>query len=459
MVSRSRANLEELQHKLAPWFQGKMPQASDIAVSNMKPPEAGFVAETFMFRLDWTEAGQRESREMVFRRPPLLPVFPDYDLRRQFLVMQRLYGSGIPVPKVFWRVEQDESILGTPFYVMERLPGTTPPDFPLYHSAGSYFDATPQKRATMWWGALEGVVKCHQLDWQRQRLHFLGAPKGGTSTIDGLLDYFESMLKWVVKDEPQPVLDYALKWLRDNHYVPERITLCWGDCRLPNTLYNADGSVAALLDWDFTYLGDPISDLAWFLFLDWHSSEAYGIPRLEGTPGEEETIRRYEDLTGWKADHFLFNQVLAPLRLAVPLVKVYKNIRSMGATLLAEDAEIKNPMTQRIAGLLNLPAPGKKKEVARVEDMKVTLQLRFTGAGARDWQALFDHGRITTCDGLAESPVSTVALSAADFDAMQRGELGPTDAILMGHIKIEGDVTLAGDLLERLLVSLGGRKP
>ncbi len=141
MVSRSRANLEELQHKLAPWFQGKMPQASDIAVSNMKPPEAGFVAETFMFRLDWTEAGQRKSREMVFRRPPLLPVFPDYDLRRQFLVMQRLHGTGIPVPKVFWRVEQDESILGTPFYIMERLPGTTPPDFPLYHSAGSYFDA------------------------------------------------------------------------------------------------------------------------------------------------------------------------------------------------------------------------------------------------------------------------------------------------------------------------------
>ncbi len=123
--------------------------------------------------------------------------------------------------------------------------------------------------------------------------------------------------------------------------------------------------MVALLDWDFTYLGDPISDLAWFLFLDWHSSEAYGIPRLEGTPREEETIRRYEELTGWKAKHFLFNQVLAPLRLAVPLVKVYKNIRSMGATLLAEDAELNNPMTQRIASLLNLPAPGKKKEVSQ----------------------------------------------------------------------------------------------
>jgi aminoglycoside phosphotransferase (APT) family kinase protein/putative sterol carrier protein len=458
MVSRSRANLEDLQRKLAPWLQGKMPGASDIAVSNMKPPEAGFVAETFMFRLDWTEAGQRQSQEMVFRRPPLLPVFPDYDLRRQFLVMQRLYGTSIPVPKVLWRVEQDESILGTPFYIMERLPGTTPPDFPLYHSAGSYFDASPQKRAKMWWGTLEGIVKCHQLDWRKQRLDFLGAPKGGTTTIDGVLDYFESMLQWAVKGEPQPVLDAAVRWLRQNRYAPERITLCWGDCRLPNTLYNDAGDVVAQLDWDFTYLGDPTSDLAWFLFLDWHSSEAYGIPRLDGTPSEGETIRRYQELTGWKAEHLLFNQVLAPLRLAVPLVKVYKNIRSMGATLLAEDAELNNPMTQRIASLLNLPAPGKKKEVSKVEDMKVALQVHFTGPGARDWYALFDRGQITTHDGRAEGPASTLSMSSGDFEAMQRGELGPTDAILTGKIRIEGDITLAGDLLERLIAKLGTKK-
>ena len=459
MVSRSRANLEELQQKLVPYLQDKMPKAKGITVSDMKPPESGFASETFMFNLDYEEAGKHRTRNMVFRRPPLLAVFPDYDLRRQFLVMQRLEGTNVPVPKVFWRVEQDEGILGTPFYIMERLPGTTPPDFPLYHSAGSYHDANPQKRAKMWWGTLEGIAKCHKVDWKKQRLGFLGAPKGGTSTIDGLLDYNESFLKWVAKGEPQPVLEYALKWLRQNHYVPERITFCWGDCRMPNTLYNPDGDVVALLDWEFSYLGDPISDLAWFLFLDWHSSEAYGIPKLEGTPSEEQTIRRYEELTGWKVKNLLFNQVLAPLRLGVPLVRLYKNLRSMGVTMLADDAELNNPMTQRIAALLNLPAPGKKKEVTKVEDMKVTLQIHFVGAGARDWYALFDHGQISTHDGQGESPVSTLTLSAADLEAIQRGELGTSDATLMGKMKIEGDVTLAGDLLERLVTKLGGRRP
>ena len=459
MVSRSRANLEELQQKLVPYLQMKMPKAKGIAVSNMKPPESGFASETFMFNLAYEEGGRQESKEMVFRRPPLMAVFPDYDLRRQFLVMQRLQGTNVPVPKVFWRVEQDEGILGTPFYIMERLPGTTPPDFPLYHSAGSYHDASPQKRAKMWWGTLGGIAECHKVDWKKQRLDFLGAPKGGTTTIDGLLDYNDSFLKWVAKGEPQPVLEYALKWLRQNHYVPERITFCWGDCRMPNTLYNPDGDVVALLDWEFSYLGDPVSDLAWFLFLDWHSSEAYGIPKLEGTPSEEETIRRYEELTGWKVKNLLFNQVLAPLRLGVPLVRLYKNLRSMGVTMLADDAELNNPMTQRIASLLNLPAPGKKKDVTKVEDMKVTLQVHFTGAGARDWYALFDHGQISTHDGKSEGPVGTMTLSAADFAAIQRGELGQTDATLMGKLKIEGDITLSGDLLERLLAKLGGKKP
>lgn len=459
MVSRSRANLDELQQKLVPYLQKKMPQAQGLAVSNMKPPESGFATETFMFNLTWKEAGRQKSQEMVFRRPPLLPLFPDYDLRRQFLIMQRLQGTNIPVPKVHWLVEQDESILGTPFLLMDKLPGATPPDFPLYHSAGIYHDASPQKRAKMWWGCLEGITKCHKIDWGKQRLDFLGAPKGGTTTIDGLLDYYDSFLKWVTKGEPQPVLEYALKWLRENHYVSDRITFCWGDCRMPNTLYNPEGDVVALLDWEFAYLGDPVSDLAWFLFLDWHSSEAYGIPKLEGTPSEEETIRRYEELTGWKVKNLLYNQVLAPFRLGVPLVRVYKNLRSLGVTMLAEDAELNNPMTQRIASLLNLPAPGKKKEVTKIEDMKVMLQLHFTGPGARDWYALFDHGHITIHDGQAENPVSTLTLSAADFDAILRGEVGTSDATLMGQIKITGDVTLAADLLERLVTKLGGRKP
>ena len=225
---------------------------------------------------------------------------------------------------------------------------------------------------------------------------------------------------------------------------------------MPNTLYAPNGDVVAVLDWEYAYLGDPESDLGWFLFLDWHSSEAYGIPKLEGTPGEKETVQRYEELTGWKVKHLLYNQVLAPIRLGLPLVKLYGNLREMGVTLLADDAELNNPMTQRIASLLNLPAPGKKAEVIKVEDIKATLQFHHPGTDGRDWYAVFDHGRITTKEGKAADAEMTLTMSVQDWEAIQRGELGRSDATLTGRLKIEGDIDLSQELLERLLAKQRG---
>lgn len=456
MVSRRIADLSEIESKLVPWFQKNMPQAQNISVSDLRPPQGGFSTESFLFDLSWQEAGQKRSQGMVVRRLPHLPVFHDYDLRRQFLVMKRLSGTNIPVPRVQWLVEQDESILGTPFYVMDRIEGwISPPDYPLYHTYGAYFDASPEKRSKMWWGCLDYIVKIHKLDWGNLGLSFLGAPKGGTSTLDGLLDYTESHLNWVKGDEPQPILEAALKWLRENHYVPERITLCWGDCRMPNCLYSPDGDVVAVLDWELAYLGDPVSDLAWFLFLDWHHSDAYGIPKLEGTPGKEETVRRYEELTGWQAKNLFYNEVLAPFRVGPPILRIYKNLKQMGIDIMAEDIELNNPMTQRIASLLNLPAPGLKKEVIRIEDVKVTVQLHLTGPGGHDWYLVSDHGKTTTHEGNAESPEITLTASAEDWEAIQRGEIGRADAALGGKLKIEGDVELLQQL-ETLVFKPGG---
>jgi len=443
MVSRRIADLSEISSNLVSWFQEKMPQAQNISVTDLKPSSSGFSTETFLFDLSWEEAGQKRSQGMVVRRPPHLPVFHDYDLRRQFLVMKRLQGTDVPVPRVHWQVEQDESILGTPFYVMDRIDGwISPSDYPPYHGHGIYLETTPEIRSKMWWGCLDYIVKIHKLDWKSLNLSFLGAPKGGTSTIDGILDYHETLLNWVKGDQPQPILEAALKWLRENHYVPERITLCWGDCRMPNCLYTPDGDVIAVLDWELSFLGDPISDLAWFFFLDWHQSEAFGLPRLEGSPGKEETVRRYEELTGWEVKNLFYNEVFAPFRAGIPILKVLKNLKQMGIDIMAEDMEINNPWTQRIASLLNLPAPGLKTEVINIEDVKVTIQVHLTGPGGHDWYMVFDHGKQTTHEGKAESPEITITASAEDWEAIQSGELERTDAALGGKLVVDGDVQL-----------------
>ena len=221
------------------------------------------------------------------------PVYPDFKLDRQFRVMQCLQDTAVPVPRVHW-MERDEGLFGFPFYLMSRIDGDVPSEFPPYHSFGVCRDATPEKRARMWWGTLEAMAGVHALDWKSLGLSFLGVPPDGQGALDGELDYWEHYLDWA-RDEPQPILEAALRWLRDHKYAPARVSLCWGDARLPNTIFGPDGEVRGLLDWDMAILSDPVSDLAFFLTLDHLLSVGTGVPRLPGFPDEEETVRRYEE--------------------------------------------------------------------------------------------------------------------------------------------------------------------
>lgn len=355
MLFSRQEDLAEVQSKLVPWLHEKMPQAQNLSISGMKAPESGFSTDTFLFDVSWQEAGQQRSEGMVFRRPPRLPIWPDYDLEIQVLVMQHLEGTSVPVPRVYW-LEKDESIFGTPFFIMNRIEGVILPSYPVYHTFGVYHDATPEQRAKIWWGCVEALAKIHLLDWKGLGFSFLGVPEGGTGPLDQLLDYNEGYLNWV-KEEPQPILEAALDWLRMNRYAPEHVTLCWGDSRLSNLIYGTDFEVLAVLDWEMASLGDPESDVAWLLFLDWANSEATGVPPLEGTPGSEETVQRYQELTGRKVRNLFYNEVLAPFRLAMSTRKLWSNLKEAGIPLLPEDFKLDNFCTRRLASLLNLPSP------------------------------------------------------------------------------------------------------
>ena len=349
-------------------------------------------------------------------------------------------------------------MLGITFYVMNKIDGVIPPDIPPYHSFGLYYDATPKQRAKMWWGCLENIARIHKLNWKALGLAFLGVPGGGTDPLDRGLDYWERYLDWVMKEqgEPQPILRAALKWLKENCHVPDRVSLCWGDCRMGNAIYRrGDFDVLGILDWEMAYLGDPESELGWFLFTDWQHSEGYGIPRLEGTPGREETIQRYEELTGWKVKHMFYQDVLAALRYGMVTLRTTKNFKKLGIPLQA-DAETNNPSTQTLAKLLDLPAPGAPlREITKINDVTVTVQFYFTGPGGGDWYLVCDKGKASRHEGTVENPNATMTISAEDWAAIQRGDMERMHAWASGRLKMEGDITLLMQL-EEVITKLGG---
>jgi aminoglycoside phosphotransferase (APT) family kinase protein/putative sterol carrier protein len=443
MVSK-RIDLSDKRPALLAWLQGKMPQAWNLTISNLERSGGGFSNETFFFNATWEEGDEKKSERMVLRCPPTgFPVFPDYDLSKQFRIMKTLGSTDVPVPKMYW-IEQGKEVLGVPFYVMKFTEGVVAPEYPPYHSFGLLYDATPEQREKIWWGGVEAMAKIHKLDWESMGLHFLGPTVRGTNAVDRELDYYEHFLNWAREGEPQPILEAALKWLRENKVAPKHVGLCWGDCRLPNLILGPERDIAAVVDWEMASLSDPESDLAWFLFMDWQHCDGYGIPRLQGFPDREETIKRYEELTGRKVENLFYYEVLAAFKFGVILLKVFKNFRQMGVALPADDAELNNVCTQRLAGLLNLEPPGerKKRETTRIEDITVTAQFHLTGPGGGDWYVLCDKGKATRHEGTAETPNVTMAASAQDWAAIQRGEMDRITAWTSGKLKIDGDMAL-----------------
>jgi len=252
---------------------------------------------------------------------------------------------------VCW-LDRDSTDLGTPYYVMEQLPTIgTASDFPSYHSQGVYFDATPEQRSTMWWGCVQVIADVHALDWRSLRLEKLLMPQRGEHPLEQVVEYCAELLSWAPPEGRRQEFVDAVEWLRDNIYQPEHLVLCWGDSRLSNILYGPEYEVTAVLDWEIAYIGDHEADLAWLLFVDWACTEYESVPQLDGTPSREETVDRYEQLSGLGMRNLRYNEVLAAVELGIPVSRLETRLRDQG--LLTGDFDLAGFCVERIRQLLD----------------------------------------------------------------------------------------------------------
>jgi len=352
MASPGRPAADEIAALLEPIARQRIPGATDARITNWRAANRGLSTETFLFDLQQDGVdGPTTLKQLVFRRPPGVSLFPDYDLTRQVMVMNRLRDTPIVVPTVCW-LDRDDNDLGTPYYVMEQLPTIgTAADFPSYHLQGLYFDATPEQRATMWWGCVQAIADVHALDWRSLRLDKLLMPQRGAHPLEQVVEYCDELLAWGSPHSRRQELVDAVEWLRDNIYEPEHIVLCWGDSRLSNILYGPQFEVTAVLDWEFAYIGDHEADLAWLLFVDWACSEYEGVPRLDGTPSREETVRRYEQMSRRTVRNLRYNEVLVAVQLAIPVTRLETRLRNEG--LLTGDFDLAGFCVERVRQLLD----------------------------------------------------------------------------------------------------------
>jgi len=232
-------------------------------------------------------------------------------------------------------------VIGSPFYVMEKVEGWVPGDFPPYHVAGPLFEATEPDRARIWWSAIDAMAQVHCVDWERAGLGFLGAPEAGKGFIERQIALYDEV--FALNGEPMPpILVGTREWLLRNSFAPKHIGLCWGDARLGNLLFR-EHKVAAVLDWEMACLGDPESDLGWFAHIDWATSvgRAKGaFPRMSGLPDMAATMAHYEKATGRSVDHLHYYEVFATWRMAILFTRIEQD-----ASYLARSGNAKGFIT------------------------------------------------------------------------------------------------------------------
>lgn len=229
--------------------------------------------------------GGRAHREPLVARiaPATSAVFPVYDLGRQFHVLRALAGTDVPVPEPLW-LEEGPEPLGQPFFVMRQVQGRAAPDSPSYHAEGWLADAPAAEREAAWWDGIQVLSRIHGLDPDSLGLGFLAAIPEGIGPPVQTLDYYRGYLEWAAPERCPPAVTEALAWLERNRPAPPvRPSLCWGDARLGNMLFRG-GRCVAVLDWEMATLGDPESDLGWWLYFDRHHSEGCGLPGSRGSP-------------------------------------------------------------------------------------------------------------------------------------------------------------------------------
>lgn len=297
--------MSELSRKIEKYVGHRLPDAKDVRVSGVDRIHGGASRETYRFRLQYSSAAGSVDRKLILRRDPPGSLI-ETDRRSEFEAYEAFANVDVPVPKMLW-LEEDASWLEHPFFVMEEIAG---------------FEANPVQIS-------QPPYAEHADAYGESMYTILGRISGADPEEIGILpslpapdrsgcwrrelDHWESMLD---EDElaPQPIIRGSIRWMRRNPPPPpERLRVVHGDYRTGNYLYDEQGGIQGILDWEMVHLGDPLEDLAWSLspIFDFAGNGLAGglIPRdraisfwerASGLTAEPERLRWWEVFTAVK---------------------------------------------------------------------------------------------------------------------------------------------------------------
>jgi aminoglycoside phosphotransferase (APT) family kinase protein len=265
--------------------------------------------------------------EWVVRRPPFGPLPPSaHDMAREYRVLSRLWEAYEPAPRAVLLCE-DKSIIGAPFFVMQRRSGFVIPN---RRPLPPGLMQTPETFRAMSEHFIEALADLHSVDYEKLGLGGLGRPDGFVRRqITGWMDRWEK-----AKTAELPLMNKLGAWFLENMPPAQPPALLHNDFFLHNVMFAPDngGKVTGVFDWEMSTVGDPMIDLGTSLNY-WREasdpddllamSEGYAHTARPGFMSRDELAHRYALRSGRDLTHVDYYRAWGLWKTATVLQQIY----------------------------------------------------------------------------------------------------------------------------------------
>jgi aminoglycoside phosphotransferase (APT) family kinase protein len=286
------------------------------AIDSVEQFPSGFSNLTYLIRTG--------DRELVLRRPPIgAKIKTAHDMGREYRILSHLHPvyPKVPRPLLFCN---DESILGAPFYVMERVTGII-----LRAQKPHNLDLSPELMRRLSETFVDNLAEIHAIDYDAAGLGDFGSPQGYVKRqVEGWTKRYYN-----ARTDDVPAIERLAVWLHQNLPADsERPALIHNDYKYDNLVLAPEdlARVVAVLDWEMATIGDPLMDFGtslgyWVEATDPEEWQRYGfgLTSLPGSFTRTELLEHYVQRTGRTIDEPVFYFVYGLLKIAVIVQQIY----------------------------------------------------------------------------------------------------------------------------------------
>jgi len=259
----------------------------------------------------------------VLRRPPHGPVPPKaHDMIREARILSALHPLFPLAPRPLFTCA-DESVLGAPFYLMERRHGVVIRD-----ESSAAFAPDPALRKRAGFAMLDALIALHSVDASSPAIRELGRPEG---FLDRQVNGWYA--RWQrAQTRELPEVGPLVRWLFEKMPRRDEFVVLHNDFKADNVMLDPSdpGRVVAVLDWEMCALGDPLIDLG-ILLCYWPQHDdpperrdsISPVTATPGWPARAELVERYASATGRDVYAIAYYEVFALFKVAVVLQQIF----------------------------------------------------------------------------------------------------------------------------------------